>query len=94
MSYTRAWTGLTMQEYKRGNLEDESTDRVDPMTIDREKRDVFPKTDLMGGYIGDGVPLCADLPAKMHLRKVSRILYYLLNYFSISICISKDLAPK
>ena len=40
--YTRAWAGLTMHEYKRGNLEDEGMDRVDPITINGEKRDVFP----------------------------------------------------
>ena len=71
-----------MHEYKRGNLEDEGTDRVDPITIDCEKQDVFPRTDLIGGYIGDGVPLYVDLLAKMLLRRASRILYHLLNYFS------------
>jgi len=42
MSYTSARAGLSINEYKRGNLEYEGTDRVDPITIDREKRDVFP----------------------------------------------------
>jgi hypothetical protein len=96
MSYARAWTGLTKQKYRRGNLEDESGDSVDPVTIDREKRDVFPKTDLMEGYVGDGFPLCADRPPMMHLRKVSAevVLYFELVtnssflHFFISICIS------
>ena len=42
---------------------------VDPMFINREYRDIYPKSDLLGGYIGDGYPLCADLPGKDHLRK-------------------------
>ena len=32
-------------------------------------RDPFPKTDLYGGFIGDKVPLCVDLPAKHFLSK-------------------------
>ena len=32
--------------------------------------DVFPKTDLLGGYIGDrNYPLCTDLPKRHALRK-------------------------
>ena len=83
MSYARAWTGFSMQKYLRGNLEEEKI-RLDPMTVNREKRDVFPKTDLIGGYIGDGFPLCADLPPKMHLRKVSEdILLFRHSYLLI-----------
>ena len=61
------------------------TDRVDPIIINRKKQDVFPKTGLMWGYIGDRVPLCADFLEKMHLHKVNRILYHLLNCFSVSV---------
>lgn len=39
------------------------------MEIDVNMRDLFPKTDLMNGYIGDRVPLCVDLPKKHALRK-------------------------
>lgn len=66
MSYARAWTGFERQNYFRGNVE---MDFRDPMTINREKRDLYPKTDLQGGYIGDGYPLCADLPDRDFLRK-------------------------
>ena len=87
MSYARAWTGLTKQSYLRGNTEDlTSRDRVDPLTIDREKRDIFPKTDLKGGYIGDGFPLCSDLPPRMHLHKVrseENSILYITCYFLI-----------
>ncbi len=43
--------------------------RIDPMRIEASWRDKFPKTDMTGGYIGDGHPLCVDLPDKMWLRK-------------------------
>jgi hypothetical protein len=39
------------------------------MNINGRWRDVFPKTDLYGGYIGDGFPLCVDLPPKHFLRR-------------------------
>ena len=39
------------------------------MKILPEWRDVFPKINLLGGYIGDGYPLCVDLPDKTFLRK-------------------------
>ena len=42
---------------------------IDPMKLDQATRDKFPKTNLVGGYIGDHVPLCEDLPSKHHLRK-------------------------
>ncbi len=32
-------------------------------------RDPFPKTDLHGGYIGDKIPLCIDLPSKHYLKE-------------------------
>jgi hypothetical protein len=35
---------------------------VDPMTIKSDWRDRFPKTKLDKGYVGDKLPLCADLP--------------------------------
>ena len=38
------------------------------MTIEAIYRDPFPKTNLRGGYIGDGYPLCVDLPAKSFLK--------------------------
>lgn len=67
MSFSRAWTGFDLQS-PRGNLE--SWDNpIDPMKIVPEWRDVFPKTDTIGGYIGDKYPLCEDLPPKSFLRK-------------------------
>ena len=43
--------------------------RIDPMKIDEKWRDPFPKMGLDRKYIGDGFPLCADLPSKHFLAK-------------------------
>ena len=67
MSYSRAWTGLDWQQW-RGNT-DALSSRVDPMRVIPEWHDYFPKSDLLGGYIGDRhYPLCIDLPDK-HFTK-------------------------
>ena len=73
MSYARAWTGFS-GPVKRGGVsvaERQWTDKlIDPMVISATMRDILPKTDLEGGYIGDRVaPLCEDLPSKHFLRK-------------------------
>uniref|UniRef100_A0A7S4RIT9 Uncharacterized protein n=2 Tax=Ditylum brightwellii TaxID=49249 RepID=A0A7S4RIT9_9STRA len=70
MSFARAWTGFERHE-KRSNVEDGlfPTNHIDPMYIEPTHRDNFPKSDVQGGYIGDGYPLCVDLPEKMFLNK-------------------------
>ena len=35
------------------------------------KRDLFPKLSLHSGHLGDGFPLCADLPSRPFLREGS-----------------------
>jgi len=42
---------------------------LDPMRINPDWRDKFPKTNLIGGYIGDRAPLCVDLPPRAFLKK-------------------------
>ena len=73
MNMARVWTGFTRAHngrYNRGNSESRGAwqNQVDPLIISRNKHDRFPKSDLLGGYIGDGHPLCADLPDRDHLR--------------------------
>jgi hypothetical protein len=69
VEYARVWTGFEARAL-RGNIENVYiTNNVDPMRINMEYRDVFPKMGLDRKYIGDGVPLCADLPAKHFLKK-------------------------
>mmetsp|Transcript_3881 Transcript_3881/g.6489 ORF Transcript_3881/g.6489 Transcript_3881/m.6489 type:complete len:2423 (+) Transcript_3881:72-7340(+) len=69
IEYGRAWTGFTTRP-KRGNIEMAfGVNHMDPMRIEEKYRDPFPKMGLNRKYIGDGVPLCADLPAKHFLAK-------------------------
>ncbi len=70
MSFARIFTGFVRQP-PRGNSEEIWFGRnvLDFTTIEPTYRDRFPKHDLTGGYIGDGYPLCVDLPPKMFLRK-------------------------
>ena len=73
-SYSRAWTGFVRRPLRGGvvtaSREWFETTSLDPMGIDPAGRDVFPKTDLLGDYIGSRVaPLCVDLPKKHFLRK-------------------------
>lgn len=46
-----------------------SQNGIDPMLILANRHDRLPKIDLDDGYIGDGYPLCSDLPAQDFLRK-------------------------
>jgi hypothetical protein len=42
--------------------------RIDPLAVEGRWRDPFPKLDLNGDFIGDGYPLCTELPGKHFLR--------------------------
>eukprot|EP00538_Stauroneis_constricta_P006114 CAMPEP_0119557550 /NCGR_PEP_ID=MMETSP1352-20130426/9190_1 /TAXON_ID=265584 /ORGANISM="Stauroneis constricta, Strain CCMP1120" /LENGTH=2298 /DNA_ID=CAMNT_0007604673 /DNA_START=349 /DNA_END=7245 /DNA_ORIENTATION=+ len=66
--YARAWTGFEAQQ-NRGNVEIAWGNRLDPMKINYQWRDRFPKMGLNRKYVGDGYPLCADLPEKHFLRE-------------------------
>ena len=72
MTFARAWTGFDNQPM-RGNIESQSdkygANSIDPMRINPKFRDLLPKMNLYGGYIGDTYPLCSDLPSKHFLRK-------------------------
>ena len=72
MSYARAWTGFISPSDRGGSsvAERQSNDKqLDPMEIEPTYRDRYPKTNLQGGYIGDHVALCEDLPDKHFLKK-------------------------
>jgi len=72
-NFARAWTGFT-NAAKRINVEQyvEVANKFDNMWINGVERDPFPKIDTLNGYIGDGYPLCNDLPEKHWLRKGAR----------------------
>lgn len=68
LSYSRAWTGLEWPQYRANT--DAISSRVDPMRVVAEWHDYFPKSDLLGGYIGDrNYPLCIDMPDKHFAKK-------------------------
>jgi hypothetical protein len=66
--YARVWTGFESQ-FMRGNTESVWSNQIDPMQIILEYRDWYPKMGLNRQYIGDGWPLCADLPDQHFLKK-------------------------
>ena len=70
-NFARAWTGFSRQE-SRSNMEfrenEWNKNRMDPMKIYGPWRDPYPKMDLGSGFIGDRVPLCADLPNQQFLK--------------------------
>ena len=78
MTFARAWTGFKRRGFRR-NLEARrglaSPNWVDASTIRAEWRDVFPKMDLYAGYLGDGYPLCAELPPRTFLRRGATYRY-------------------
>jgi hypothetical protein len=55
----------------RGNIEEqeEYKNSIDPMRIQIEWRDRYPKMGLDGQYVGDQYMICADVPSQMFLRK-------------------------
>ena len=80
VSYSRAWTGFRSRNKRGGaatGAENFADTTLDPLYIDPDRRDWFPKNDLSKGFIGDKVARCADLPARHSLRKGS--IYRLLG---------------
>lgn len=55
----------------RSNIEVQENykNSIDPMKIQKDWRDRYPKLGLKGKYIGDQYMLCEDLPPKAYLRK-------------------------
>lgn len=73
VAFARAWTGWSNVP-NRGNIASENEaatgNYIDPMTLKPDRRDDFPKTALpidTGGYLGDGYPLCSNLPPRHFL---------------------------
>lgn len=71
LSFARVWTGFEIAS-RRGNneeLDNIEYSRMDTMVLrDIGRRDWFPKKDLVGGWLGDRYPLCADLPKGAFLK--------------------------
>ena len=73
MEYSRVWTGFTRQQ-ARGNYEERLglTNNLDPMTVNVNWRDQFPKMGVHNQYVGDKYMLCSDLPPRSFLRSGKR----------------------
>ena len=78
MSFARAWTGFGNRP-SRGNIENQNGDgsinNIDPMDINVDHRDVFPKNNLEDGFLGDQYPLCVDLKSYHFLRQGAKYSY-------------------
>ena len=78
MNFARLWTGFIAPR-PRNNKEDRWENRdenlQEPMGLQPRWRDPWPKTDLFGGHIGDGTPVCSDLPDQMFLRPGATYVY-------------------
>jgi hypothetical protein len=70
---SRVWTGLQSRP-QRGNVEQSKSgiNYIDPMHIEPNEHDAFPKMHLHGGHLGDGHPLCHEEPAGAFLRQAPR----------------------
>ena len=75
-SFAKVWTGFFKQP-SRANIEIAERQRnyLDPMRISPARRDPFPKMDLYHGHLGDGYPLCNDLPPRTFLRRGAKYRY-------------------
>lgn len=70
LSNARIFTGFTFTA-RRGNTEElfrSEKSRIDPLRIEVDKHDFFPKTSVDGNWIGDRFPLCVDLPQHSFLK--------------------------
>ena len=70
LTNARVWTGLNLVA-RRGNYEEKGPNKInwmDPMNLNGEKHDWFPKADLLDNWIGDRYPLCTDLPQQSFLK--------------------------
>jgi hypothetical protein len=71
LSNARLLSGFTFTA-RRGNVEElerSEKSRQDPLRIEVDRHDFFPKISIDGGWIGDRYPLCVDLP-KYHFLKM------------------------
>ncbi|CAK9106685.1 unnamed protein product [Durusdinium trenchii] len=72
MNFARVFTGLDYN-IRRGNIEHtDGRNRIDPMRMNEWHHDIYPKTNLNGGYLGDGYPICSEAPEGSFLAQGAR----------------------
>jgi hypothetical protein len=77
LSNARVMTGFSYTS-RRGNTEElfrSDKSRQDPLRIEVDAHDFFPKTSLDGGWLGDRYPLCVDLPKHHFLKLGARFVF-------------------
>uniref|UniRef100_A0A7S1F7N6 PA14 domain-containing protein n=1 Tax=Noctiluca scintillans TaxID=2966 RepID=A0A7S1F7N6_NOCSC len=57
LNFARVFTGFANQA-TRNNVEYYRDNLIDPMVVYPDRHDVYPKPDLDGHFLGDGLPLC------------------------------------
>ncbi len=70
MANARILTGFVYTA-RRGNVDDffrSNKSRMDPMRIEIDSHDFFPKPSIDGNWIGDRYPLCVNLPQRHFLK--------------------------
>ena len=70
MANARILTGFVYTA-RRGNVDEffrSNKSRMDPMRIEIDSHDFFPKPSIDGNWIGDRYPLCVDLPQRHFLK--------------------------
>eukprot|EP00931_Biecheleriopsis_adriatica_P030525 TRINITY_DN1799_c0_g1_i2.p1 TRINITY_DN1799_c0_g1~~TRINITY_DN1799_c0_g1_i2.p1 ORF type:complete len:1902 (+),score=314.24 TRINITY_DN1799_c0_g1_i2:62-5767(+) len=79
MDFARVFTGFLGSPFRQNiEIRQEHDNFIDPMMMNANRHDVYPKPDLDGNYLGDGYPLCADLPRGAFLVKGAK--YEFLGY--------------
>jgi len=79
MNFARVMTGFD-EQLPRANVEkmEGSGNKIDPMRMRPKRHDVYPKPDLDGNFLGDGYPLCSDLPTRGFLSQGAK--YEFIGY--------------
>jgi uncharacterized protein (DUF1501 family)/uncharacterized protein (DUF1800 family) len=65
----RMWTGWNVQPFRGNLLSVFILNLVDPMQLYVYDHDKFPKTTVTDRYLGDGYPLCTQLPQQAFLKR-------------------------
>ena len=57
MDFARVFTGFERQPFRSNIERNPWQNHIDPMRINAQNHDVYPKMDLNGNHLGDGFPL-------------------------------------
>lgn len=81
MDFARVFTGFELQP-PRANIERNFgyQNHIDPMRLNAQNHDVYPKMDLNGNHLGDGYPLCSDRESGSFLEPGARYEFLGIAY--------------